>query len=39
MEEYPGRLQNYRYIEQEFVTVGKKLLRNWGEVQKSGMNG
>jgi len=33
MEEDPGRLQNYWYIQQEFVTGSKGGLENWYKMQ------
>jgi hypothetical protein len=33
MEEDPGRLQNYWYIQQEFVTGSKEGLKNWYKMQ------
>lgn len=39
MDEDPGRLQNYWYIQQAFVTGGNKGLQKWCEMQKSVMNG
>lgn len=39
MDEDPGRLQNYWYIQQAFVTGRNKGLQKWCEMQKSVMNG